>query len=80
MLAKEIGDRAITVNTVMPEPTIPGIFANMPPEVQQQPAASSLFTRLGTPQNIADIVAFLVSEEALWLTGQHICANGGARI
>lgn len=80
MLAKEIGDRAITVNTVMPRPTIPGMFANIPPEVQQQAAASPPFNRLGTPQDIANIAAFLVSEEAFWLTGQHICANGGARI
>ena len=79
VMAKEVGDRGITVNTVMPGPTIPGMFGNMPPEVQQQAAASSPFNRVGTPQDIADIVAFLVSEEARWLTGQDICANGGAK-
>lgn len=77
-MAKEVGRSGITVNTVMPGPTIPGMFGNMPPEVQQQAAASSPFNRVGTPQDIADIVAFLVSEEARWLTGQDICANGGA--
>jgi 3-oxoacyl-[acyl-carrier protein] reductase len=80
VLAKEVGDRGITVNTIMPGPTIPGMFANLPPEVQQQAAASSPFNRVGTPQDIADIIAFLVSEEARWLTGQDISANGGARI
>jgi 3-oxoacyl-[acyl-carrier protein] reductase len=80
VLAKEVGDRGITVNTIMPGPTIPGMFANLPLEVQQQAAASSPFNRVGTPQDIADIIAFLVSEEARWLTGQDICANGGARI
>ena len=79
VLAREVGDRKITVNTVMPGPTIPGMFGNMPPEVQQQAAASSPFNRVGTPQDIADVVAFLVSEEARWLTGQDICANGGAK-
>lgn len=79
VMAREVGDRGITVNTVMPGPTIPGMFGNMPPEVQQQAAASSPFNRLGTPQDIADIVAFLVSAEARWLTGQDICANGGAK-
>jgi 3-oxoacyl-[acyl-carrier protein] reductase len=80
VLAKEVGDRKITVNTIMPGPTMPGMFANMPPEVQQQAAASSPFNRVGTPQDIADIVAFLASEEARWLTGQTICANGGASV
>ncbi|MBW4579536.1 MAG: glucose 1-dehydrogenase [Tildeniella nuda ZEHNDER 1965/U140] len=79
VLAREVGARGITVNTVMPGPTIPGMFGNMPPEVQQQAAASSPFHRVGTPQDIADVVAFLVSEEARWLTGQDICANGGAK-
>jgi 3-oxoacyl-[acyl-carrier protein] reductase len=79
VMASEVGDRGITVNTVMPGPTIPGMFGNMPPEVQQQAAASSPFNRVGTPQDIADVVAFLVSEEARWLTGQDFCANGGAK-
>jgi len=78
VMAKEVGDRGITVNTVMPGPTVPGMFGNMPPEVQQQAAANSPFNRVGTPQDIADVVAFLVSEEARWLTGQDLCANGGA--
>ena len=78
-MAREVGDRGITVNTVMLGPTIPGMFGNMPPEIQQQAAASSPFNRVGTPQDIADVVAFLVSEEARWLTGQDRCANGGAK-
>jgi 3-oxoacyl-[acyl-carrier protein] reductase len=80
VMAKEVGNRGITVNTVMPGPTVPGMFGNMPPEVQQQAAATSPFNRVGTPQDIADIVAFLVSEQARWLTGQEICANGGAKM
>jgi 3-oxoacyl-[acyl-carrier protein] reductase len=80
VMAQEVGDRGITVNTVMPGPTIPGMFGNMPPEIQQQAAASSPFNRVGTPEDIADVVAFLVSEEARWITGQDICANGGAKM
>jgi 3-oxoacyl-[acyl-carrier protein] reductase len=48
----------------------------MPPEVQQQATASSPYNRIGTPQDIADIVTFLASEEACWLTGQESYANG----
>ena len=80
VMAQEVGDRDITVNTVTPGPTVPGMFGNLPPESQQQAAASSPFNRVGTPQDIADVVAFLVSEEARWISGQEICANGGAKI
>ncbi len=79
-MAKEVGDRGITVNTVMPGPTVPGMFEERSPEIQQQAAISSPFNRVGTPQDIADIVTFLVSEEARWLTGENLCANGGATI
>ncbi len=80
VLAQEVGNRGITVNTITPGPTVPGMFANLPLEAQQQAAASSPFNRVGTPQDIADIIAFVVSEEARWLTGEEICANGGAKI
>lgn len=80
VLAKEIGDRQITVNSIMPGPTIPGMFAGADPETQKQAAALSPFNRLGKPEDIADVVAFLVSEEARWITGQHILVNGGATI
>lgn len=78
VLAQEIGDREITVNSIMPGPTIPGMFAGVDTETQKQAAKLSPFNRLGKPQDIADVVAFLVSEEARWITGQHILVNGGA--
>jgi 3-oxoacyl-[acyl-carrier protein] reductase len=80
VMAQEVGDRHITVNTVTPGPTVPGMFGRLSPEYQEQAAASSPLKRLGKPEDIADVVAFLVSEEARWLTGQEICANGGATI
>lgn len=80
VLAKEIGHRQITVNSVMPGPTVPGMFSNVDPTTQEQAAELSPFDRLGEPKDIADVVAFLVSEEARWITGQHILINGGATI
>jgi len=41
-------------------------------------AQATPLSRLGQPQDIADVVAFLVSEQARWLTGQNIRATGGA--
>jgi 3-oxoacyl-[acyl-carrier protein] reductase len=67
VMAQEVGDRDITVNTVTPGPTVPGMFDRLSPEERQQAAASSPFNRLGTPEDIADVVTFLVSEKARWI-------------
>lgn len=80
ILAQEIGDRGVTVNTILPGPTIPGMFDNMPQEVHKQAANSSPFNRIGRTEDIADVVAFLASDDARWITAQHIIANGGAKI
>jgi 3-oxoacyl-[acyl-carrier protein] reductase len=79
VLALELGERGITVNSVVPGPTTPGMFDKRPIEEQKAVAASSPLGRIGHAEDIADIVAFLVSEESRWITGQHILANGGAR-
>jgi 3-oxoacyl-[acyl-carrier protein] reductase len=75
--ARELGGRRITVNSVLPGPTVPGMFALAPELIQKAAAARSPMGRLGTPGDIADIVAFLASEEARWVTGQVILATGG---
>ncbi|BAZ11731.1 short-chain dehydrogenase/reductase SDR [Calothrix sp. NIES-4071] len=80
VLAQEVGSRGITVNNVLPGPTSPGMFDQQPAEQQQAAAASSPFGRLGKGEDIADVVAFLASESARWITGQQIVANGGAKI
>lgn len=80
VLAKELGGRGITVNSILPGPTSPGMFDSVSPEHKQAAAKSSPFGRLGRAEDIADVVAFLVSEEARWITGQHILTNGGATI
>jgi 3-oxoacyl-[acyl-carrier protein] reductase len=77
-LAREVGDRGITVNAIRAGPVIPGMFAKAPPERQATLAAASPFKRLGTPGDVADFVAFLLSEEARWITGQVLTIDGGA--
>ena len=42
-----------------------------------QLAAESPFDRLGEPADVADVVAFLVSEDGRWMTGQNLGASGG---
>ena len=75
--AKELGHRGITVNSVLPGPTVPGMFALAPEAIQQAAAKRSPAGRLGTPRDVADVVAFLASEESRWVTGQVILATGG---
>lgn len=76
--AKELGERGITVNSVLPGPTDTELFSKTAPGMKEQEAQSSPFGRIGTSEDIADVVACLVSKEARWVTGQHILANGGA--
>ncbi|TLY27317.1 MAG: glucose 1-dehydrogenase [Nitrospirae bacterium] len=75
-LAHELASKGITVNTVSPGYTD---TAMMPadPTFRQIGEQASPLKRLGTPKDIADVVAFVVSEEARWLTGQNIHAGGG---
>ena len=80
VLAQEVGDRGITVNTIVPGPTTPGMFDHQPQEVREMAEKSSPFGRIGRAEDIADVVAFLASEASRWITGQHIVANGGAKI
>lgn len=78
-LAKELGGRGVTVNTVMPGATDTEMFAQAaPPEMKAMAAKMSPLNRMGQPGDVADIVVFLCSEEARWLTGQRLSASGGA--
>ncbi len=78
VLAKELGHRNITVNTLSPGPVDTELFRQGKSEQQiQQLANMSAFGRIGTPMEIADAVALLVSEQAGWISGQNICVNGG---
>jgi 3-oxoacyl-[acyl-carrier protein] reductase len=73
-LAKELGPRRITVNAVAPGPTDTEMLG--PARREDAPGVTPL-GRIGRPEEIADVVAFLVSDDAGWVTGQVIGANGG---
>jgi 3-oxoacyl-[acyl-carrier protein] reductase len=73
-IAQELAPRGITVNTVAPGFTDTGILTDT---YKQMGVAASPFKRLGTPEDVAEVVAFLVSERARWVTGQTIQAGGG---
>jgi 3-oxoacyl-[acyl-carrier protein] reductase len=73
-IAQELAPRGITVNTVAPGFTDTGILTE---PYRQMGIQLSPFKRLGRPEDIAEVVAFLVSEQARWVTGQTIQAGGG---
>lgn len=74
-LAQELGESGITLNSVAPGTTRTAMIAGQTwPEKIPKWAA---LKRIGEPEDIADIVAFLASDEARWVTGVTIPANGG---
>lgn len=75
-LAKELGSRGITVNTISPGVTETDGLVLDQDQVNQMVAQTPL-GRLGRPDDVASAVALLVSEDARWVTGQGLRANGG---
>jgi 3-oxoacyl-[acyl-carrier protein] reductase len=75
-LAHELAPKGVTVNTVSPGYTVTDMLP-ADPTFRQIGEQASPFKRLGTTKDIADVVSFVVSEEARWLTGQNIHAGGG---
>ncbi|MCW6010944.1 SDR family oxidoreductase [Micromonospora sp. CPCC 205371] len=76
--ARELGDRGITANVVSPGGTDTEMFRDSnPPEAVEQTAAFTALRRIGQPEDIAAVVAFLAGPDGQWITGQNIRATGG---
>ncbi|MFI9614927.1 SDR family oxidoreductase [Streptomyces sp. NPDC052023] len=75
--AKALGPRGITVNSVAPGITRNGNPLFDIPEAVEAMSALSTFNRVGEPQDVADVIAFLVSDDARWVTGSFVDASGG---
>jgi len=78
ILARELRGRDVTVNTVAPGPTATALFLEGKTEEQIETLAKSPpLERLGTPDDIAGVIAFLTSAQGHWVNGQNVRANGG---
>ncbi|MEV6298901.1 SDR family oxidoreductase [Actinoplanes sp. NPDC051861] len=76
--ARELGARGITVNTVSPGATDTDMLRGAnPPEALERSAALTALQRLGQPEDVAAVVAFLAGPDSRWITGQNLRATGG---
>jgi len=73
-LSLELGPRNVTVNVLSPGFTDTDM---LPEQYRAYGASLSPFNRVGTPQEVADVSAFLASDASRWVTGQNIQAGGG---
>ena len=78
ILARELRGRDITVNVIAPGPTATPAFFTFHNEATIEHLASQVpLGRLGTPEDIAEVTAFLASPAGHWVNGQNIRSNGG---
>jgi 3-oxoacyl-[acyl-carrier protein] reductase len=78
IFAKELRGKGISVNAVAPGPTATDLFLDgKPAELVERLAQAAPLERLGTPDDIANTVAFLVGPQGEWVNGQTLRVNGG---
>ncbi len=77
--AAELAPRQITVNAILPGIVDTDLIRdNLSPELAERSAKSVPLGRMGQPGDIADVVAFLASENSRWITGECISVAGGS--
>ena len=76
-LARELASRNITVNAVAPGFIVTDMTSRLSEEIQKSITSRIPLSRVGEPLDVANVVAFLASGEASYITGQTICVDGG---
>lgn len=76
-LARELGGQGIRVNAVAPGVIDTDMGNQMDPELMEHVLGKTVMNRVGTPREIANVIAFLASDRASYITGQVIRVDGG---
>lgn len=76
-IAREVGNRGITANTVAPGYIKTELTAGLPEEITERVLGQVPIGRLGEPEEVAEVVAFLAGEGAAYVTGQTLAVDGG---
>ena len=81
-LARELGPHGINVNSVAPGAVMtPGFLKSRPPDQieghMEARKKGNVLHRMGTPEDMANAVLFLASEESSFISGQILCVDGG---
>jgi 3-oxoacyl-[acyl-carrier protein] reductase len=79
-VAKELGGRGITCNAIAPGLVPTDLTASLPQDLVQTAVERTPLGRIGTPEDMAEAVAFLASDKASFITGQILAVDGGLAI
>lgn len=76
-MAVELARYGSTVNMVSPGMVRTGLLLGVPPKLIEMNAAQNPLKRIATPDDVANVVSFLISDQSNYLNGAHITVNGG---
>ncbi len=76
-MAREVGPRHITVNAIAPGFIVTDMTEKLPPETKEAILTRIPLKRFGLPEDVAELVGFLATERASYITAQVICVDGG---
>jgi acetoacetyl-CoA reductase len=79
-VAREVAAKGVTVNTVSPGYIRTAMTEQVPDNVKEQIVAGIPMGRMGEPEDVAAVVAFLASDDARYVTGADLSVNGGMRM